>query len=97
MLSTRTGSEQSKADAHGSRQAKDEDADEEARRARQRQRVAEEFARRHRASGAAWSQMLYLTAAATAMLGAAYAAVPLYRMFCQATGFGGTTQRREVG
>ena len=28
-----------------------------------------------------------------AMLGAAYAAVPLYRIFCQVTGFGGTTQR----
>ena len=27
------------------------------------------------------------------MAGMAYAAVPLYRMFCQATGFGGTTQR----
>jgi len=26
------------------------------------------------------------------MLGAAYAAVPLYRMFCQVTGFDGTTQ-----
>jgi len=31
--------------------------------------------------------------AAAAMLGLGYAAVPLYRMFCQATGFGGTTQR----
>ena len=30
---------------------------------------------------------------ALTMLGAAYAAVPLYRLFCQATGFGGTTQR----
>ena len=30
-----------------------------------------------------------------AMLGAAYAAVPLYRIFCQVTGFGGTTQRAE--
>ena len=30
-----------------------------------------------------------------AMLGLAYASVPLYRMFCQATGFGGTTQRAE--
>ena len=28
-----------------------------------------------------------------AMLGLAYASVPLYRMFCQATGYGGTTQR----
>ena len=27
-----------------------------------------------------------------AMVGAAYAAVPLYNMFCRATGFGGTTQ-----
>ena len=30
------------------------------------------------------------------MLGLAYASVPLYRMFCQATGFGGTTQRAEA-
>ena len=31
-----------------------------------------------------------------AMLGLAYASVPLYSMFCKATGFGGTTQRAEV-
>jgi len=31
--------------------------------------------------------------AAAAMLGMGYAAVPLYRLFCQVTGFGGTTQR----
>ena len=30
---------------------------------------------------------------AIGMVGLAYASVPLYRMFCQATGFGGTTQR----
>lgn len=30
---------------------------------------------------------------ALAMLGMGFAAVPLYRIFCQATGFGGTTQR----
>ena len=29
------------------------------------------------------------------MLGLAYASVPLYQMFCQVTGFGGTTQRAE--
>ncbi|UVK38266.1 cytochrome c oxidase assembly protein [Mesorhizobium sp. AR10] len=29
------------------------------------------------------------------MIGMAYAAVPLYAMFCQATGYGGTTQRAE--
>jgi cytochrome c oxidase assembly protein subunit 11 len=45
------------------------------------------LARRHRKVG--------MTAAfgALFMLGLAFAAVPLYRMFCQATGFGGTTQR----
>lgn len=30
---------------------------------------------------------------ALAMLGIGYAAVPLYQLFCQVTGFGGTTQR----
>ncbi|WP_035303579.1 cytochrome c oxidase assembly protein [Brevundimonas aveniformis] len=30
---------------------------------------------------------------AVGMVGAAYAAVPLYRLFCQVTGFDGTTQR----
>jgi len=29
------------------------------------------------------------------MIGAAYASVPLYRIFCQVTGYGGTTQRVE--
>lgn len=30
------------------------------------------------------------------MLGLSYAAVPLYRIFCQVTGFGGTTQQVEA-
>jgi cytochrome c oxidase assembly protein subunit 11 len=34
--------------------------------------------------------------AAASMLGLAYASVPLYTLFCQATGYGGTTQRAEV-
>jgi cytochrome c oxidase assembly protein subunit 11 len=33
---------------------------------------------------------------ALAMIGLAFASVPLYRMFCQVTGFGGTPQRAEV-
>jgi cytochrome c oxidase assembly protein subunit 11 len=33
---------------------------------------------------------------ALAMLGLAYASVPLYRLFCQVTGFGGTTQTALV-
>lgn len=32
---------------------------------------------------------------AVMMLGLAYASVPLYRLFCQTTGFGGVTQRAE--
>ncbi|XP_042489723.1 cytochrome c oxidase assembly protein COX11, mitochondrial [Macadamia integrifolia] len=39
--------------------------------------------------------LIYLTALVFAMVGATYAAVPLYRRFCQATGYGGTVQRRE--
>jgi cytochrome c oxidase assembly protein subunit 11 len=35
-------------------------------------------------------------ALAAAMLGLAYASVPLYRLFCQVTGFGGTPQRAEA-
>src|SRR5581483_7613994 len=30
------------------------------------------------------------------MVGAAYAAVPLYRAFCQATGYGGTVRKAEA-
>lgn len=33
---------------------------------------------------------------ALAMLGLGFAAVPLYRLFCQVTGFGGTTQRADL-
>lgn len=36
-----------------------------------------------------------LVLVACGMLGLAYASVPLYRLICQATGFGGTTQRAE--
>lgn len=40
---------------------------------------------------------LYAAAFALGMLGMGFAAVPLYRMFCQVTGFGGTTQRASEG
>ncbi|XVE59572.1 hypothetical protein DITRI_Ditri05aG0056800 [Diplodiscus trichospermus] len=56
--------------------------------------------RNHYASHASKEQksrktLLYLTALVFAMVGSSYAAVPLYRRFCQATGYGGTVQRRE--
>jgi len=35
----------------------------------------------------------YSAAVVMGAIGATYASVPLYKMFCQATGFGGTTQR----
>lgn len=35
-------------------------------------------------------------AGALAMLGLGYASVPLYRLFCQVTGYGGTTQRADA-
>jgi cytochrome c oxidase assembly protein subunit 11 len=38
---------------------------------------------------------LACAAVAVGMVGLAYASVPLYRMFCQATGYAGTTQRAE--
>ena len=39
--------------------------------------------------------VLMSTATVVAMVGLTYASVPLYRLFCQVTGFGGTTQRAE--
>ena len=40
--------------------------------------------------------VLMSTATVVAMVGLTYASVPLYRLFCQVTGFGGTTQRAEA-
>ncbi|WCJ33305.1 cytochrome c oxidase assembly protein CtaG / Cox11 family [Euphorbia peplus] len=40
--------------------------------------------------------LIYLSGLVVAMVGASYAAVPLYRRFCQATGYGGTVQLRET-
>lgn len=39
--------------------------------------------------------MVSLFAVVAAMVGGSYAAVPLYRIFCQVTGFGGTTNIAE--
>src|SRR6266481_5127493 len=37
-----------------------------------------------------------LVAVLVALVGLSFASVPLYRLFCAATGFGGTTQRAEA-
>lgn len=48
-------------------------------------------------TGARSNRKVALTAAAAAlaMLGLGFASVPLYRIFCQVTGYGGTTQRAD--
>ena len=38
-----------------------------------------------------------LVSVAAGMVGMSYAAVPLYRLFCEVTGYGGTTQRAAAG
>lgn len=40
--------------------------------------------------------MVVCFAVVSSMVGLAYASVPFYRWFCQATGFGGTTQVAEI-
>ncbi|HZT88102.1 MAG TPA: cytochrome c oxidase assembly protein [Stellaceae bacterium] len=40
--------------------------------------------------------VVLLTAVVCGMVGLSFASVPLYRLFCAATGFGGTTQRAEA-
>ena len=46
--------------------------------------------RRRRRNGAT---VLLLVSVVAGMVGMSFASVPLYRLFCSATGFGGTTQR----
>ena len=40
--------------------------------------------------------VLLLVSVVAGMVGMSFASVPLYRLFCAATGFGGTTQRAET-
>jgi len=42
------------------------------------------------------NMLYYLLAVTSFTVGASYASVPLYRAFCRATGFGGTTQRKSI-
>ncbi len=48
-----------------------------------------------RASGKRNILAFALAGVVAGMLGLSFAAVPLYRIFCQVTGFGGTTQRAD--
>ena len=42
------------------------------------------------------NSLLYLLSTVIGVIGLSYAAVPMYKLFCQATGFGGETQRSDV-
>lgn len=48
-----------------------------------------------RKSAGNWRVLVVCVCAVFAMVGVSYAAVPLYQLFCQVTGYGGTTQRVE--
>jgi len=54
-------------------------------------RIATQAARNQRATA------LSVAAGVVVMVGLSFAAVPLYRAFCQATGYGGTTQVAKTG
>ncbi|WP_186397721.1 cytochrome c oxidase assembly protein [Stappia sp. TSB10GB4] len=61
-----------------------------AARARAASLAAGDLARKNRRIAVA------VVGAVAMMTGAAYAAVPLYELFCQVTGYGGTTQRADA-
>lgn len=42
------------------------------------------------------STVMYMVSLAIAVMGLSYAAVPLYRLFCQASGYGGTVARVQA-
>jgi cytochrome c oxidase assembly protein subunit 11 len=56
------------------------------------------MAKADRASGPRghFTTVLVLTVVVAGMIGLSFASVPLYRIFCGATGLGGTTQRAEA-
>ena len=55
-------------------------------------RQAMDFEQRQTSRDKNITTLLYLISLAVLTAGASYAAVPLYRMFCSATSYGGTTQ-----
>lgn len=50
-----------------------------------------------RSSSKTSNTVRYVVATSIAVLGLSYAAVPLYRLYCQASGYGGTVSRVEAG
>ena len=55
------------------------------------------FASRGKSSPNTTNTVRYIVATTIVVLGLSYAAVPLYRLFCQASGYGGTVTKTEAG
>ena len=55
------------------------------------------YSTRRKSSNANKRTVLYMTAIAVGVAGLLYAAVPLYRLYCQASGYGGTVSKVESG
>ena len=55
------------------------------------------YCTRRKSSNANKRTVLYMTAIAVGVAGLSYAAVPLYRLYCQASGYGGTVSKVESG
>ncbi|GAV61591.1 CtaG_Cox11 domain-containing protein [Cephalotus follicularis] len=58
-------------------------------------KIRRDYASRATTEKKSRKMLICLSALVFAMVGSSYAAVPLYQRFCQATGYGGTVQRRE--
>ena len=55
------------------------------------------YCTRRKSSNANKRTVLYMTAIAVGVAGLSYAAVPLYRLYCQASGYGGMVSKVESG
>ena len=53
------------------------------------------YSTRRKSSNTNERTVLYMTAIAVGVDGLSYAAVPLYRLYCQASGYGGTVSKVE--
>lgn len=58
--------------------------------------MTQTFIRLHHRANASSRIAILCVAVVAGMIGLSYASVPLYRIFCQMTGFGGTTNKAEA-
>jgi len=75
-------------------QQQQSDSQQQQRQQQQQQRREQE--RRQSVASKNKTVAKWFLAVVLGVVGMSYASVPLYRMFCQVTGFGGTTQRKSI-